>query len=425
MAKVSNPTMNEAQNEPQVHNIIINNLLRVLDLLTISDGAVEFITKNRFMGAIMDTISKPNVDINIVIQSLKCLGNYFYKDTKSKWKHSEIEELYYILKSLQKEFYANSEVLTNINYIAGYILQGYKSKLYTERYYILALEGMNCQDWNNDLVSLSLKILKESLQSHEDLRNDVFEQTKQSVLNILRIYPNNLEVQKLCYEILTVFAENKVLSFNIVNSDVMESIRETMANEDFNSDTEKRLAIRITIFKLLSYLAYDDTTSIKIAYELMESFIKDLSSGSFTEDLAQIAGLLASLFRTKQSIEPFFQFSGIEVLCLALEKFYEHRKFILNCFKMIKEICYSGDENKKKLIEGKVEDKIKVAMEKCKPEDKIIKFEGKIAITNINFEKGSLSQNHMLFQITKKSKLLKSSREYYILMLLTVFPLKL
>ena len=31
-------------------------------------------------------------------------------------------------------------------------------------------------------------------------------------------------------------------------------------------------------------------------------------------------------------------------------------------------------------------------MEKCKPEDKIIKFEGKIAITNINLEKGALSQ---------------------------------
>ena len=386
-------TMNEPQNEePQVHNVIINNLLHVLDLLTISDGAVEFITKNRFMGAILDTIGKKNVDINIVIQSLKCLGNYFYKDTKSKWKHSEIEELYHILRTLQRTFYASSEVLTNINYIAGYILQGYKSKLYTQRYYLLALEGMNCQDWNIDLVSLSLKIIKESLESHEDLRNDVFEQTKQSVLNILRIYPNSLEVQKLCYEILTVFAENKVLSFNIINSDVMESLRETMANQDFNSDTEKRLVIRICVFKLLNYLAYDDTTSIKIAYELMESFIKDLLSPTFTEDLAQIAGLLATLFRTRQSIDPFFQYSGSEALCLALEKFYEHRKFILNCFKMIKEICYSGDENKKKLRECKVEDKIKEAMEKCKPEDKIIKFEGKIAITNINFEKGALSQ---------------------------------
>ena len=377
-------------NEPEVHTVIINNLLRVLDLLTISDGSVEYITKNRFMGAILDTIGKPNVDINIVIQSLHCLGNYFYKDTKSKWKHSEIEELYYILKTLQKEFYANSEVLSNINYIAGYILQGYKSKLYTERYYLLALEGLNCQDWNLDLVLISLKILKESLENHEDLRNDVFEQTKQSVLNLLRIYQNNLEVQKLCYEILTIFAENKILSFNILNSGVMESIRETMANQDFNADTEKRLTIRICVFKLLNYLCYDDNTSLKISYELMESFVKDLLNPTYTDDLAQIAGLLSTLFRTKPSIEPFLQYSGLEALCFALEKFYEHRKFILNCFKVIKEICFS--EYKKKLQECKIEDKIKVAMEKCKPEDKIIKFEGKIAITNINLEKGALSQ---------------------------------
>ena len=393
MSTLSDASSIEMQNkEPEVHNIIINNLLRVLDLLTLSDGSVEYITKNRFMGAILETIGRPDVDINIVIQSLHCLGNYFYKDTKSKWKHSEIEELFYILKHLQKEFYANSEVLTNINYIAGYILQGYKSKLYTERYYLLALEGLNCQDWNLDLVLLSLKIIKESLSSHEDLRNDVFEQTKQTVLNLLRIYQSNLEVQKLCYEILTVFSQNKILSLNIVNSDVMESIRETMANQDFNSETEKRLSIRICIFELLKYLAYDNNTSLKISYELMESFIKDLLSANFTDDLTQIAALLATLFRNPASIDPFTQYSGYEALCIALEKFYEHRKFILNCFRVIKEICFSNDENKKKLQECRIEDKIKIAMEKCKPEDKIIKFEGKIAITNIKFEKGAPSQ---------------------------------
>ena len=169
----------------------------------------------------------------------------------------------------------------------------------------------------------------------------------------------------------------------------MESIKETMANQDFNSETEKRLAIRICIFKLLNYLAYDDSTSVKIAYDLMESFIKDFLNQNFTEDLTQIAGLLATLFRTRQSIDPFIQYSGHEALCVALEKFYEHRKFILNCFKMIKEMCFSSDENKKKLQECKIEDRIKIVMEKCKPEDKIIKFEGKIAITNINFEKGT------------------------------------
>ena len=407
----SQATMTEMTNlEPEVHNVIINNLLHVLELLTISDGSVEYITKNRFMGAILDVISKRNVDINIVIQALRCLGNYFYKDTKSKWKHSEIEELYSILKSLQKEFYANSDVLTNINYIAGYILQGYKSKLYTERYYLLALEGLNCQDWNVDLVLVSLKILKEALESHEDLRNDVFEQTKQSVLNILRIYPNHLEVQKLCYEILTVFAENKTLSYNIVNSDVMESIRETMANQDFNSDTDKRLAIRICLFRLLSYLAYDDNTSVKIAYELMESFIKDLLSPTFTEDLTQIAGLLASLFRTSQSIEPFTQYSGFEALCLALENFYEHKRFIVNCFKMIKEICFSCPDNKKKLRDCQIENNIRSAMEKCRPQDKIIKFEGQIAITNIRHEPGSVSQKSFVapnYQEIKSTSVVK------------------
>ena len=187
---------------------------------------------------------------------------------------------------------------------------------------------------------------------------------------------------------MTVFAENKILSFNIVNSDIMESIKETLANPDLNTDPEKRLKIRICIFKLLNYLAYDDNTSVKIAYDLMESFVKDLLNENFTEDLVQIAGLLATLFRTSQSIEPFYHNSGLEALCLALEKFYEHRKFILNCFKVIKEICYSSEENKKKLRDCKIEEYIVLVTQKCKPEDKIIKFEGKIAITNINYEKG-------------------------------------
>ena len=178
--------------------------------------------------------------------------------------------------------------MKNINYICGFILKGCTDKQLSEKYYLLCLEGMNCQDWNLDIVLLSLKIIKENLISHEDLRNDVFEQTKQSVLNVLRIYMNSLEIQIVSYEILTVFSENKVLSFDIVNSDIMESIRDTLSNSDFNSDTEKRLQIRICVFKLLNYLAYDDSTSIKIASELMEPFINDLSNKTFTEDLVQI-----------------------------------------------------------------------------------------------------------------------------------------
>ena len=184
-------------------------------------------------------------------------------------------------------------------------MKGCTNKQLTEKYYLLCLEGMNCQDWNLDIVLLSLKIIQENLISHQDLRNDVFERTKQSVLNILRIYMNRLEIQTVSNEILAVFSENKVLSFDIVNSDIMESIRDTLSNSDFNSDTEKRLQIRICVFKLLNYLAYDDSTSAKIASELMEPFINDLSNKTFTEDLVQISSLLSVLLRTSQTIDLF------------------------------------------------------------------------------------------------------------------------
>ena len=403
--------------KPRLFNVIILSLFKVLTLLTIDDDCIEIITKNNFIATILDTISKPNVFSKVVIQALLALRNYFMKDLKDKWVQNEIEELYNILKTLQKDFYANSEVLTNINHICGYILKECKNKQLSEKYYLLCLEGLNCQDWNLDIVLLSLKIIKENLISHEDLRNDVFEQTKQSVLNILRIYLNSLEIQILCFEILTVFAEDKVLSFNIVNSDIMESIRDTLSNPDFNSDTEKRLQIRICVFKLLNYLAYDDSTSAKISSELMEPFINDLLSTTFTEDLIQISSLLSTLLRTPQSIDLFVQKKGNEALCSAIEKFYEYRKFILNCFKMIKEICFSNEENKKKLKECGIEEKIKIAMEKCKPEDKIIKFEGKIAINNITYDKEAEAAKPFTppnYQEIKSAKLLKGSLYDYI-----------
>ena len=413
---VANPNDLKAL-KPKIFNTILLNLFKVLTLLTVGDECKEIITKNDFILTILDTINKPNVFSKVVIQSLLALRNYFMKDLKDKWVQNEIEELYNILKSLQKDFYANSEVLTNINHICGYILKDCENKPLSEKYYLLCLEGLNCQDWNVDIVTLSLKIIKENLISHEDLRNDVFEQTKQSVLNILRIYLNSLEIQILCFEILTVFAENKVLSFNIVNSDIMESIRDTLSNPDFNSDKEKRLQIRICVFKLLNYLAYDDSTSAKISSELMEPFINDLLSTTFSEDLNQISSLLSTLLRTTQSIDLFVQKKGNEALCSAIEHFFEYKKFILNCFKMIKEICYSNEENKKKLKECGIEGKIKIAMEKCKPEDKIIKFEGKIAINNITYVKEEQEMkpfNPPNFQEIKSAKLLKGSLYDYI-----------
>ena len=422
--KLENIIVSDAKNsKPRLFNVILVSLFKVLTLLTIEEDSKDIISKIKFIGTISETINKPNIFSKIVIQALLALRNYFSKVSPEKWNQNEIEDLYNIFKSLQKDFYANSEILTNINHICGYILKGCTNKQLSEKYYLLCLEGLNCQDWNLDLVFLSLKIIKENLITHEDLRNDIFEQTKQSVLNILRIYLNSLEIQTLCFEILSVFAENKVLSFNIVNSDIMESIRDALSNPDFNSDKDKRMQIRICVFKLLNYLAYDDSTSGKISSELMEPFINDLSGKAFSDDLIQISSLLSTLLRTPQSIDLFLDNKGNQALCSAIENFYEHRKFILNCFKMIKEICFSSEENKKKLKECGIEEKIKIAMDNCKPEDKIIKFEGKIAIKNIAYDKNEIEKKPFVppnYQEIKSAKLIKGPLYDYLTKGITV-----
>ena len=106
---------NDLQNmKSRLFNIIILNLLRFLTLLSVDDEGKDIITKNDFIKTILETISKPNVLPKVVIKSLLALKYYFSKDIKDKWVPNEIEELYNILKSLQKYFYANSDILKKI-----------------------------------------------------------------------------------------------------------------------------------------------------------------------------------------------------------------------------------------------------------------------------------------------------------------------
>ena len=385
-----------AYDEETIENRILLNLLATLDLLTLDEGSVEYITKNKFMATVMDTIGKQSSDISIIKLSLHCLGNYFYKDTRDYWKHYEIEQLYEILKSLQKQYYANSEVLININYIAGYILKGFDSKLYTIKYYLLVIDGLNCQDWNEELVKMTLEIMRDALKLHENIRTDVFDPSKQSIFNILRLYNNNAEIQELCYNILAIFAESHNTAFLIVNSDIMELIRDTLNNNDFNSDPKKRLNIRNSVLLLLNYLAYDEATSKKISYELMDDLLKELDNEEYTEDMDGISKLLATLLRHNSCVEPFLQFKGLEIIQNVLKRHPEHKNLIMNSFNIIKAVSFSSDDNRNKIKEMKYEDTIKETMEKSKPEDKIIKFEGKIVIADINYIKGTKSDKNYI-----------------------------
>jgi hypothetical protein len=142
----------------------------------------------------------------------------------------------------------------------------------------------------------------------------------------------------------------------------------------------------------------------------MESFIKDLMGETFTEDLNEMSYLLVTLFKTKLSIEPFIQFSGLNVLCLCFQKFYDQKKFILNCFLMLKEICFSSPENKDRLLGLKIQEKIQMVIDNSRPEDKKIRYEGKILIYNINYDKNNMPKSAYCppLDLIEKEKMIKN-----------------
>ena len=405
-----NNASKENENLNETYNLILNNFLKVLYYLSLYEKSIPFINNNKYLDSVLHILDRKNMDINNITISLLCLVKYYSRINKDLWKKEYIEEIYTSLHSLQITYYTSGDLLIHINNLISFIIKGLEDDITIEKYYALALEGLNCQDWNEKLVLLTLDIIRQCLYQHENLRNDVFEITKNSILNILRLFPNNLIIQIIGYEILVLFTEKGTYAYELANTDIFSIIRTTLSNKDFDYDPEKRLNVRLNIYKLLNYLAFDKTINLKISFELMESFLKELMTDYFTEDLNEMSYLLVTLFKTKLSIEPFLQYSGLNVLSLCFQKFYEQKKFILNCFSMLKEICFSSEENKDKLQILKMQEKVQMVIDNSKPEEKKIKLEGKILIYNINYDKNNKPKSTYSppLNLIEKEKMIKN-----------------
>ncbi len=391
-----------------IENRILINLITALDLLTSNDGSVELIAKSKFLATLLDTIDKPTTDIEIVKVSLNCMGNYFVRNSSDYWQHYEIEQLYNILKALEKQYYANSDILTSICKISGYILKGFDSKLYTEKFYLLCIESLNCQDWNLPLVLLTLQIIKESLIQHEDLKNDVFETTKQTVFNLLRLYYNTYTVQVLGFDILSLFNANNIHMYFITN-DIVTILRESLDNEEFNSDPVAKLAIRKSIYNLASVLCIDEGNTKRISFEIMEVLLKEVDY-DYSDSLVVSEKIIRMLLNFKCSMEPFIEYSGLETMMNLLNKNQDHPDALLIAFDIIAFVVHSNEENKKKVQDYKFVDVINVLMEKNK-DNKKIQFEGKslkYLIENVKGQKSGKPYQEINFPEITAEKLVKT-----------------
>ena len=210
-----------------------------LDQITSAPHTNEFLSTNTtFSDTITKTIENENNELDYMITALHALGNHLFSDEIKNWDNLDLEKIYKLLHELQSKYYSNPEVLTNVNYIAGALVKNLKNddkgKQYTKKFYDLIPESTKIQDYNPDLVNMSLKLMYDGLVKKPYLVDEVYEVTIPTILDLLKLYKDNPEIQENAYKIISLFAKNHVFALDMINKGLIDSIKETLSGALFS-----------------------------------------------------------------------------------------------------------------------------------------------------------------------------------------------
>ena len=375
---------------------IMKNCAGTLEQITVPPKSNEFLANKTTFGDTMNnTLENDNNDNNFINTSLHALGNHLYTENGKNYSKLDLPRLYKLLKNLQSRHYSDPEILTNVNYLSGSIVKNLKDdskgKEYTKKFYDLIPESTKCQDYNPNLVNLSLKLMHDGLIKKPYLVNEVYEETVPTVLNLLKLYKDNPEIQENGYKILSLFASNAAFASGMINNGLLDVIKETIENPLF-IDTLKDSAktLKNEIYKLLRSLANEDDNKPKISDELMGNVIPVLDQKGYNEEGKDIVNLLNSLVMNKKCVPPFVQYKGIDTCLKLLDENDSNLELIPILLSLFKHVSKDSDEYKKMLKEKKFADLIGRIIKKVGIYDKKIEFEGRQLLFSVNLAKVSL-----------------------------------
>ena len=375
---------------PEMIRGIMNNCAGALEQITLPPASNEFLANNTKFGDTMNkTLENENNDEDYLVTALHALSNHLTNNNGRNPK-VDMQKTYKLLKELQSNYYTNPEILTEVNKVAGAMVVNLKNdgkgKEYTKKFYDIIPESTQLQDYNPDLVITSLKLMQDALDKKPDLINDVFEETVPNVLNLLKIYKDNPEIQEDGIKLLSLFARNNVFSSAMIEGGLLDVLKETVQNalysDSFNKDNI--IELKSDVFKLLSNLASDPNNCPKIGDELMGGLISELSDKGYNDEGKVIVPLLNTLCQNNHCIPSFVQFNGIEACMKLLNDNDTNIDLISNVLNIFKNIANTGDEYKRILQDKKVPDMINRLIKKVGAYDKKIEFEGRQLLFNVN-----------------------------------------
>ena len=370
---------------------IMKYSLGTIDQITVAPTSNEFLAKKTTFGdTITKTLQNDNNDSENLLTGLHSLGNYLFSENGPNYSKLDLAKTYNLLHELQSKYYANPEILTQVNSIAGSLVKNLKDDPkgleYTKRFYDLIPESTKCQDNNPDLVLLSMKLMHDSLEKKPVLVDEAFDETVPVVLSLMKLYKDNPEIQEKGYSILSQFAKNKVYAAALVNNGILPTIKETLENAVFSDMIKESKPIKAEVFKLLSNISQDDTNSPKIADEIMGQLIQDLNDKGIDDDGngQEIVTLLNTLLNNKDTVAPFVQYGGIDACVKLLDQNDSNVELAQKLFQIFKKVANANDEYKRMLQNKKLPDIVNRVIKKVGVYDKKLEYEGRQLIFTTN-----------------------------------------
>ena len=358
-----------------------------LDQITSAPHTNEFLSTNTtFSDTITKTVENENNELDYMITALHALGNHLFSDEIKNWDNLDLEKIYNLLHELQSKYYSNPEVLTNVNYIAGALVKNLKNddkgKQYTKKFYDLIPESTKIQDYNPDLVNMSLKLMYDGLVKKPYLVDEVYEVTIPTVLDLLKLYKDNPEIQENIYKVISLFANNHVFALDMINKGLIEAIKETLSGALFSDGiNENNIGLKSEIYNLIKLLCDDLQNCPGIAQDLMSYLISKLGED---EEVKKIVQILNQLLNNNNSIPPFIQYDGIDECIKLLDKNDENIEIILNLFQIFKHLANASEDYKKILKNKGLPNIINRVVKKVGSYDKRIEMEGRKLSFDVN-----------------------------------------
>jgi hypothetical protein len=152
-----------------------------------------------------------------------------------------------------------------------------KDKSAKEKLYQLIGESIKIQDWNIQLIIMTLKLIYDILSSGAVLIDDIFEETMLSMLNLLRNH-NNPDILVYCYKILSLFSKNYIYSYVMVNNGLVDLIKGAL---EADVDNKTKFVLREILLQMMGHLSTDMNNAKKLAEVLMNKLILDLNNDEF------------------------------------------------------------------------------------------------------------------------------------------------